>query len=97
MFTLVFLTNYGIFIYDSVFSMAFLTNIADETFTRLDDIAASYLINDLSLQCSVTCGWGEQVREVVCRHKGETFCDVDTKPVTRRNCTTIFPCTDPDG
>ncbi|XP_035828509.1 ADAMTS-like protein 1 [Aplysia californica] len=46
--------------------------------------------------CSVTCGWGEQVREVVCRHEGDKFCDVITKPVTRRNCTTIFPCTDPD-
>ena len=27
-------------------------------------------------QCSVTCGWGRQVREVVCRHEGDTFCDV---------------------
>ena len=27
-------------------------------------------------QYSVTCGWGRQVREVVCRHEGDTFCDV---------------------
>ncbi|KAK7484024.1 hypothetical protein BaRGS_00024759, partial [Batillaria attramentaria] len=45
--------------------------------------------------CSVTCGWGVQVREVVCRHEGDTFCPEDTKPVTRRNCTTNFPCFDP--
>ncbi|XP_076465390.1 protein madd-4-like [Babylonia areolata] len=46
--------------------------------------------------CSVTCGWGEQVREVVCRHEGDKFCEPDTKPVTRRNCTTNFPCHDRD-
>ncbi|CAL1528734.1 unnamed protein product [Lymnaea stagnalis] len=46
--------------------------------------------------CSVTCGWGEQIREVVCRHEGEMFCDSSSQPVTRRNCTTIFPCNDPD-
>lgn len=40
--------------------------------------------------CSVTCGWGEQSREVVCRHQGDTFCEADTKPVVRRNCTTPF-------
>lgn len=44
--------------------------------------------------CSVTCGWGSQVREVVCRHEGETFCQEDIKPPTRRNCTTSFPCFD---
>ncbi|XP_013096566.2 ADAMTS-like protein 3 isoform X1 [Biomphalaria glabrata] len=46
--------------------------------------------------CSVTCGWGEQVREVLCRHEGDMFCDLNAQPVTRRNCTTIFSCTDPD-
>ncbi|XP_070177098.1 protein madd-4-like [Littorina saxatilis] len=45
--------------------------------------------------CSVTCGWGRQVREVVCRHEGDQFCDQNTKPLTRRNCTTNFPCYDP--
>ncbi|XP_025078114.1 ADAMTS-like protein 1 isoform X1 [Pomacea canaliculata] len=46
--------------------------------------------------CSVTCGWGVQVREVVCRHEGDTFCEDDSKPITRRNCTTTFACNDPD-
>ena len=48
-------------------------------------------------QCSVTCGWGRQVREVACRHEGDTFCDEETKPLTRRNCTTNFPCYDRQG
>ncbi|KAK3799071.1 hypothetical protein RRG08_051354 [Elysia crispata] len=44
--------------------------------------------------CSVTCGWGEQKRKVICQHQGETFCDGDSKPVVRRNCTTLFSCDD---
>ncbi|XP_076443414.1 protein madd-4-like [Babylonia areolata] len=47
--------------------------------------------------CSVTCGWGTQLREVVCRHEGEEFCSSRIKPVTKRNCTTNFPCRDPEG
>ncbi|KAL8616635.1 hypothetical protein ACOMHN_031617 [Nucella lapillus] len=47
--------------------------------------------------CSVTCGWGSQVREVVCRHEGDTFCDGRLKPVTKRNCTTNFACRDPQA
>ncbi|XP_071086496.1 protein madd-4-like isoform X1 [Haliotis cracherodii] len=44
--------------------------------------------------CSVTCGWGYQYREVVCRHEGDTFCNHSNRPLTRKNCTTNFPCFD---
>ncbi|ESP00679.1 hypothetical protein LOTGIDRAFT_157969 [Lottia gigantea] len=42
--------------------------------------------------CSVTCGWGQQSRDVVCRHEGDTFCAKKLKPPTKKNCTTNFPC-----
>ena len=43
-------------------------------------------------QCSVSCGTGQQRREVVCRHVGDTFCRETEKPKIVKNCTTGIPC-----
>ncbi|KAK3586663.1 hypothetical protein CHS0354_001272 [Potamilus streckersoni] len=42
--------------------------------------------------CSVSCGSGYQHREVICRHVGDTFCDVGEKPRVLKNCTTGILC-----
>ncbi|XP_052792523.1 ADAMTS-like protein 3 isoform X1 [Mya arenaria] len=47
--------------------------------------------------CSVSCGTGTHVRDVICRHVGDVFCRPGDKPRTVKNCTTGIPCYNLNG